>query len=64
MSAHPPTSSPCVSICRIDRASGLCEGCRRSLPEIAEWLRYTEERRRQIMRELPARRLGRALSQH
>jgi predicted Fe-S protein YdhL (DUF1289 family) len=30
--------SPCVAICRIDPASGLCEGCARSLDEISDWL--------------------------
>jgi len=63
MSGRGSPSSPCVSICRIDRASGLCEGCRRSLREIGEWLRYSEEDRLRIMRELPRRRLGRATTQ-
>ena len=29
--------SPCVSVCRMDAASGLCEGCMRTLDEIAAW---------------------------
>jgi predicted Fe-S protein YdhL (DUF1289 family) len=29
--------SPCVSVCRMDAASGLCEGCLRTLDEIAAW---------------------------
>ena len=29
--------SPCVSICRMDAASGFCEGCLRTLDEIAAW---------------------------
>jgi predicted Fe-S protein YdhL (DUF1289 family) len=29
--------SPCVSICRIDLESGMCEGCFRTLKEIADW---------------------------
>jgi predicted Fe-S protein YdhL (DUF1289 family) len=29
--------SPCVSVCRMDEASGLCEGCLRTLDEIAAW---------------------------
>jgi uncharacterized protein len=32
---HPP--SPCVSVCRLDRATGWCLGCRRTLEEIADW---------------------------
>jgi predicted Fe-S protein YdhL (DUF1289 family) len=30
--------SPCVAVCRIDPASGLCEGCARTLDEISDWL--------------------------
>jgi len=29
--------SPCVSICRMDTGSGLCEGCFRTLDEIRVW---------------------------
>lgn len=29
--------SPCVSVCRMDTASGLCEGCFRSMEEIRAW---------------------------
>ncbi len=30
--------SPCIAVCRIDPASGLCEGCARTLDEIGDWL--------------------------
>lgn len=30
--------SPCVKICQMDPADGLCIGCRRTLQEIADWL--------------------------
>ncbi len=29
--------SPCVSVCRIDPATGWCEGCLRTIDEIAHW---------------------------
>lgn len=32
---QPP--SPCIGVCRIDPASGLCTGCARTLQEIADW---------------------------
>lgn len=32
-----PVPSPCISVCRMDAASGLCEGCFRTLDEIAHW---------------------------
>jgi len=31
--------SPCVSICRMDAATATCEGCFRTLEEIAGWSR-------------------------
>lgn len=32
-----PVRSPCVSVCRMDAATGLCEGCLRTIGEIAGW---------------------------
>lgn len=40
--------SPCVSVCRMDAATGLCEGCFRTLDEIAAWGRMTEEEKRDV----------------
>ena len=47
--------SPCVDVCVIDEETGLCEGCARTLAEIAEWSRYSPERRRRIIAELERR---------
>jgi predicted Fe-S protein YdhL (DUF1289 family) len=47
--------SPCIRVCIVDGASGLCLGCLRTLAEIAEWSTLSPERRREIMAELPAR---------
>ena len=49
--------SPCVRICVIDDADGLCVGCARTLAEIAEWGSYSATQRRTLMAELPSRRL-------
>ncbi|MFN3625967.1 MAG: DUF1289 domain-containing protein [Hyphomicrobium sp.] len=51
--------TPCVNVCDIDRPSGLCRGCGRSVPEIARWSKMTSTERRQIMNELPARKAAR-----
>jgi predicted Fe-S protein YdhL (DUF1289 family) len=32
-----PVTSPCVSVCTIDKSSGLCIGCLRTLKEIGAW---------------------------
>ncbi|MBI5114114.1 DUF1289 domain-containing protein [Rhodoplanes serenus] len=47
--------TPCIKVCTVDRASGLCVGCGRSLDEIAEWADLSAAARRRIMAELPAR---------
>lgn len=31
--------SPCISVCRINADTGLCEGCYRTLREISGWSR-------------------------
>jgi predicted Fe-S protein YdhL (DUF1289 family) len=58
MTARPPTSikTPCVQVCVVDGASGLCLGCFRTLNEIAGWARLTPEERERLMAELPSRR--------
>lgn len=43
----PAVASPCINICRM--TDGLCEGCRRTLGEIAEWSSATDDRRREIL---------------
>ena len=48
--------SPCIKVCVIDQASGLCEGCFRTLAEIARWATLSEGERRRVMKELPSRR--------
>jgi uncharacterized protein len=50
-----PISSPCVRVCAVDGRTGLCEGCGRSLKEIAGWARLDEPERLAIMADLPAR---------
>ncbi len=40
--------SPCVSVCRMDPGTGLCEGCLRTLAEIADWSRMDDAARRRV----------------
>lgn len=47
--------SPCLSVCRMDMASGLCEGCLRTLDEIAGWSRADDEAKRRIWQAIDAR---------
>lgn len=50
-----PVESPCIDICVIDERTGLCEGCGRTLDEIAEWGSRTPAERRRIIAELGER---------
>ena len=56
--ARPPRSiaTPCVMVCTVDGASGLCLGCFRTLPEIATWSRMSDEERAKVMDVLCGRR--------
>lgn len=51
-------ASPCVDVCRMNAASGLCEGCLRTIDEIASWSAYDDATRRAVLALLPARRAG------
>ena len=48
--------TPCIKVCVVDGASSLCLGCFRTLSEIGGWSGLTDERRAEIMAELPERR--------
>lgn len=52
-------ASPCNSVCRMDPASGFCEGCLRTIDEIACWGTMSEEQRRAVLDELQRRRAAR-----
>ena len=47
--------TPCEKICILDRPSGLCRGCGRSLVEIERWSAYSDDERARVMVELPER---------
>ena len=48
-------ASPCITICRMNPQSGLCEGCLRTLDEIAAWSALTDAQKRDVLARLPAR---------
>lgn len=50
-----PVLSPCVSVCRMDEASGLCEGCWRTLGEIAGWASMDNPQRKAIWERIEQR---------
>jgi predicted Fe-S protein YdhL (DUF1289 family) len=52
---HRPIYSPCIRICSVNPQTKFCDGCYRTLPEIAKWTRFTHEERDVILAELPLR---------
>ncbi|WP_457329869.1 DUF1289 domain-containing protein [Rhizobacter sp. P5_C2] len=47
--------SPCVNICRMEAASGLCAGCWRTIDEIAAWSKMDDEGKRQVWQAIALR---------
>lgn len=47
--------SPCVKICVIHPQERICTGCLRTIDEIAQWSRMSNDERNTIMAELPTR---------
>jgi predicted Fe-S protein YdhL (DUF1289 family) len=51
-----PVPSPCTNVCRINEATGWCEGCGRTLGEIAAWSTMEDDEKRAVWALLPPRR--------
>lgn len=49
------TPSPCISVCKIDPQTGLCEGCWRTLDEIAGWGTASEAVKQDIWQKIHRR---------
>jgi predicted Fe-S protein YdhL (DUF1289 family) len=45
---EPNVPSPCVSVCRVNPVTEQCEGCLRTLDEIAAWGRMDDQGKRGI----------------
>jgi uncharacterized protein len=52
-----PVPSPCINVCRMDPATGWCEGCLRTIDEIAAWGTLDDAARREVRAALLRRRL-------
>ena len=47
--------SPCISVCRIEDATGLCLGCRRTIDEIRDWIILTPEEKQTVLARIAER---------
>ena len=58
MKQLPPATvpSPCINICRMSPRTGWCEGCLRTIEEIAAWSRLDDTAKRGVWSELERRR--------
>ena len=46
--------SPCIDICTIDRDSGECIGCGRTVEEVRNWTNFDNLKKKQILENLNA----------
>lgn len=57
--AYSYVPSPCIGVCRIDDAIGLCDGCLRSRDEIAAWGKLADRAKFVLLAQLTQRRRDR-----
>jgi uncharacterized protein len=50
-----PTPSPCINVCKMHPDLGWCEGCGRSIDEIAAWGGLDDRAKWLVCKQLPAR---------
>ena len=59
MSTPAVVPSPCINVCRMQSANGLCEGCDRTLDEIGNWASMNDTRKREVWQLIAQRRASR-----
>lgn len=50
-----PPPSPCIDVCRMDAATGWCDGCLRTIDEIAGWSSFDDDTKRAVWRAIDVR---------
>jgi predicted Fe-S protein YdhL (DUF1289 family) len=48
-------ASPCTGVCRLNKATRICRGCRRTLAEIATWSTLTSDEKRAVLATVRSR---------
>ena len=47
--------SPCISICKLNKSTGFCDGCFRTINEISQWPSMTDFERMSLLEILKQR---------
>ena len=50
-----PVPSPCLSVCRMSATTEFCEGCFRTLEEVAAWSRMDDAGKEAVWRSIVQR---------
>lgn len=50
-------ASPCVGVCAMSEATGLCQGCYRTIDEIRQWWDMTPLQKNEVLAKLEPRML-------
>jgi predicted Fe-S protein YdhL (DUF1289 family) len=45
--------SPCVKLCKIE--AGICVGCKRTLAELTDWYKLSDQQKLQILNNIKTR---------
>jgi predicted Fe-S protein YdhL (DUF1289 family) len=58
----PPIPTPCIGVCQLNEATGLCRGCARTGEELAAWQTADDSYKLRVWDALPERRAREGLS--
>jgi predicted Fe-S protein YdhL (DUF1289 family) len=50
-----PVPSPCINVCQMEPATGLCRGCLRTIEEIVAWGKSDDDYKRAVWTEIRRR---------
>ena len=54
-SEHGTVLSPCIGVCTMDASTGWCEGCLRTIDEIAGWSLFDNDEKRAVRAAIEVR---------
>jgi predicted Fe-S protein YdhL (DUF1289 family) len=47
--------SPCTNVCRMNPTTQYCYGCKRTITEISNWIKFTDIEKNQVLEEIKKR---------